>query len=389
MNVAHVSGDLVCKLCQHGGDGGSTALESSKGISYALLRLDLDSPSDDAKEVVCTPLCLIPKVLDDNMMANQPSIDRHHTVETICINPLLLRVLRRSSTLANRCNDANDSNKVNNKQEDGSVGGVGVNQSAASSQCQVRLMGYNGQMHGTTTGWLEPLNVKDGNEISISNNTEQPNATTIHLTYICSNSSRCRGYFNNKNSVNTELRRKGMDLLMTTLAGEVVVEGGILCVDFAKKDSVFNIASEMYCDIMYEKNEELVFFMVGKIISASSDESTCEAGSAANCLCLGPRGTFDISFEQPGENKIIPQLSQSTKVQSSVQVDDVQYNCQGYEDVLEELLTLAKMNDPNGAPTAVMLSGCSGVGKSRMVRMFFRLWISLCFDGKYVLHGTN
>ena len=162
-----------------------------------------------------------------------------------------------------------------------------------------------------------------------------------------------------------------MDLLMNMLVGEVVVEGGILCVDLAKKEGVFKIASEMYCDIIHEKNEELVFFMVGKIIS-TSDESTCE-GSAAKCLCLGPRGTFDICFEQPGEvisSESIPRLSQSTNAQSSVQVDDVQYNCPGYEAVLEELLTLAKMNDPNGAPTAVMLSGCSGVGKSRMVRVW-------------------
>ena len=41
--------------------------------------------------------------------------------------------------------------------------------------------------------------------------------------------------------------------------------------------------------------------------------------------------------------------------------------CPGYYSVLEELVTLAKMDNPNGAPSAVILSGCAGVGKTRMV----------------------
>lgn len=48
-------------------------------------------------------------------------------------------------------------------------------------------------------------------------------------------------------------------------------------------------------------------------------------------------------------------------------MQDINYLCPGYEPVLGELLSLAELANPNAAPAGIILSGCSGVGKSRMV----------------------
>ena len=47
-----------------------------------------------------------------------------------------------------------------------------------------------------------------------------------------------------------------------------------------------------------------------------------------------------------------------------------EYTCPGYESTLQELLALAQTRDQRCAPTAVVVSGCPGVGKTRMVSWF-------------------
>jgi len=42
--------------------------------------------------------------------------------------------------------------------------------------------------------------------------------------------------------------------------------------------------------------------------------------------------------------------------------------CPGYEPIIDNLVALAQLVDENAAPTGILLSGCAGVGKSRMVR---------------------
>ncbi|KAK1745240.1 AAA ATPase [Skeletonema marinoi] len=43
-----------------------------------------------------------------------------------------------------------------------------------------------------------------------------------------------------------------------------------------------------------------------------------------------------------------------------------QYSCPGYDSILDELLNLSAFRNSDGRPTAVILSGCAGVGKTRM-----------------------
>ncbi|EJK63931.1 hypothetical protein THAOC_15384, partial [Thalassiosira oceanica] len=56
---------------------------------------------------------------------------------------------------------------------------------------------------------------------------------------------------------------------------------------------------------------------------------------------------------------------------SSIEVaegSEEEYICPGYESTLQELLTMAQTRDQRCSPTAVVISGCPGVGKTRMVR---------------------
>jgi len=67
-------------------------------------------------------------------------------------------------------------------------------------------------------------------------------------------------------------------------------------------------------------------------------------------------------------------------------MQDVNYHCPGYESTLDELLSLVMLTDPYAAPTGVLLSGCSGVGKSRMVRV---VNFVLVFLSTFEPHSTS
>eukprot|EP00956_Cyclotella_meneghiniana_P005319 scaffold6698_cov72-Cyclotella_meneghiniana.AAC.4 len=51
---------------------------------------------------------------------------------------------------------------------------------------------------------------------------------------------------------------------------------------------------------------------------------------------------------------------------------DNNHACPGYQSIIDELLSLSKLVDQNAAPSAVLLSGCAGVGKSRMASLLER-----------------
>ncbi|KAL7533040.1 hypothetical protein ACHAXR_005007, partial [Thalassiosira sp. AJA248-18] len=302
-----------------------------------------------------TPLRLVPMHHDESTTC-QKEIAKNSGTEAIKLDPLLLKVLLRSSNLASLYNAKKCDSNTNTRESTG------------NDVHPVLLSSYDGSVHGAM-GWLEQVNVEDVNDNSRRNATECH--VTVHLTYICSNSSRCRGYFNNKTNLNADVRVKGKDLLMRALVGEVVAEGGILGVDMGKYDDVSYITSEMGC--YDDEHQEMAFFMVDKILIRDTPSTE---GREVRFLRLWPYDSFAISLDPSddaisNESEGIPRMSQSNR-QPTAQGDHENFSCPGYENILQELMSLAEMNDPNGSPTAVMLSGCSGVGKSRMAAWFER-----------------
>jgi DNA replication protein DnaC len=60
--------------------------------------------------------------------------------------------------------------------------------------------------------------------------------------------------------------------------------------------------------------------------------------------------------------------------QNKHETKNIECICPGYNTVLEELVSFAKLVDSSAAPTGVLLSGCAGVGKSRMVCLCCFYW---------------
>mmetsp|Transcript_29707 Transcript_29707/g.62549 ORF Transcript_29707/g.62549 Transcript_29707/m.62549 type:complete len:892 (+) Transcript_29707:63-2738(+) len=316
----------------------------------ALLRLE-DSPSDDGGGVV-VPLRLIRTGQKEEIADDEHISD----AETINIHPLLLQVLSRPLAQQQRkrskaSDDNNDSSQNDANQPD-------------ASRHPVMVASYDGLKCGM--GWLEQVNIKNAYDTAV-NKDECQCQVTIHLTYICSNTSRGRRYFSKTSNIDDNGRKEGIDLLKQVLTGEVVAENGILGVSLEEKECV-DVTSEFEDD----EHHDAVFFMVGKILI--NDESSVE--KSANILHLGTHGSFEISLNSPGtfESSKSESNPHPSTPQHNLQPSKPEYNgiqsCPGYESILEELLMLAKMNDPNGSPTAVVLSGCSGVGKTRMASWF-------------------
>eukprot|EP00578_Thalassiosira_sp_NH16_P006297 CAMPEP_0181121864 /NCGR_PEP_ID=MMETSP1071-20121207/24983_1 /TAXON_ID=35127 /ORGANISM="Thalassiosira sp., Strain NH16" /LENGTH=906 /DNA_ID=CAMNT_0023206747 /DNA_START=72 /DNA_END=2792 /DNA_ORIENTATION=+ len=375
MNAAYVSDALFRDACHNNGveknadllpsSQSSTAQSPSSGY-YALLSLDSPYSQDAQVVVVRTALRLVP-ICAQNEIAND---DDYGGVEkTIHIHPLLLRVLLRSShniakqTCAKRSEDTNVSQPV-------------------ASRHRVILSSHDGSMHHGATGWLEHFHAENIVPNSVEHSTEC-NAT-IHLMYMCSNNPRGRAYFGSKSSKNAHAKKDGIDLIMKMLVGEVVAEGGILAIDIGKSNGMY-VSPGMDFDYDGNDHQEVVFFMVNKIWM--KDGTVPKKDS--RFLRLWPHQSFNIHLDLPNTitvprgNDSNPRIPQGNDRSTNVQEDNMHYSCPGYESVLEELLTLSKMDNPDGAPTAVMLSGCSGVGKSRMAS-WFRRELSRSFESSPV-----
>ena len=304
MNTAYVHRPLFHELGRHGDN------PSLHVTAYLSLE---ESPNNIGipLRIICTTNVTDN---DDNTMVGNDDI------ATIHLHPLLLRVLLRlgkQSCVDSRTNAKKVLSNIHQVQLSSWYDVDGL----ASSNC-------------TTNGWLEHIDMKQDDETI---DTAPNKDITIHLVYICSHSSRDRDFFSSGH---------GKDLLLNLLVGEVVVEGGILAIDIGKND--YNEQSQ----------EEVVFCMVDKIVMKD--------GSAVDTkfLHLGSNKSFDISFDTADTGNSRPQYDLQSR--SNNNMDSFHYSCPGYEPVLSELLTLANMDNRDGAPTAVILSGCAGVGKSRM-----------------------
>ncbi|KAL7545148.1 hypothetical protein ACHAWF_008503 [Thalassiosira exigua] len=344
MNGAHVSNalfDAVCR-CDDGNNFDaatrSPPMPSQHLTGHAFLRLE---PSSDA--VVGAILRLTRVHRSDG--------DEENLVQ---IHPLLLNVLVRSSNLVNRFG-GKGSGGSNGRSVDT---GAGAGKSATATGHPVRLASYDNWSYPGShdaRGRLERVIV---NEVG----TGECRAK-VHVTYICSNTPRGREIFC-RSGTDADVRKR-VNLLLQTLVGEVIREGGIVGVD-VRANNVVQATHGMDCyDDTYQ---EVIFFMIDKLLLR--DESGFDH-SVTSCLRLWPPDSFDVFVDAPNIDKRVrkPQTRMITDDQRNG-VENTNGCCPGYGHVLEELVALASMDDPTGAPTAVVLSGCSGVGKSRMASWF-------------------
>ena len=76
--------------------------------------------------------------------------------------------------------------------------------------------------------------------------------------------------------------------------------------------------------------------------------------------------------------QIIPSVineEQDENVSNPLNESEIKYTCPGYEKLLNEVVSLANIPLESASPTAVLLVGCPGVGKSRLVRIVYLLYV--------------
>ena len=251
--------------------------------------------------------------------------------------------------------------------------------------------------------------------------------TAIHLEYMCSTSAKGRN-LDNSTSFPDNSRRQNQDLLLSggsrvenqrirkQLADMIIiVEGGILGIDM--DENVDNDLGEDDDDdscSVFGSNRIVVFYMVNKIVitkggsgnTPSSNSAIKSATARAKYLRIPTSCSFDVVLDPPSslrhvcdtdndgfdtvESKGVPKDAKDGASNIGIiprpprcfngstmnlNQNSIHFICPGYEPVLEELLLLAKMmNNPDACPSAVLLSGCCGVGKSRMVCLFLLLF---------------
>ena len=318
MNTAYASSNLFHKICQNADDDKSI-VDDRSSLQVANAFLHLHPPNDNDAPTIGTPLRLI----------SGDGIDSD-IEEVIHLHPLMIRVLSRLSP--HRFQEDNTYNVLE------------------SNRHTVLLSNWDSDglsttnIDGNTIGWLEHISIINDDKIKELdyNHTQDvvygigttypldASIATVHISYICSSNSKGRALFK-------EVCESGD--ICEFLYGGALVEGGIIGMDHF-------MAGENYDE------EVTIFFMVNKIIMK-------DGSGNSRFLYFGGGRYIDIELDEASDTPPTRPIQQP-KIQEDV-------FCPGYQSVLNELLTLAKMNNPNGAPTAVILSGCAGVGKTRMV----------------------
>ena len=195
---------------------------------------------------------------------------------------------------------------------------------------------------------------------------------TVRLSYVCSTSAAGRRRFDGRPGVDDRDRTSrhphphrdgGREAwLARRLAGEVIVAGGIVALDVSPQDQDEPYAVADDAGGEPEEERHAVFFLVEELRVA--DGGAAAPDRAARCLRLWPPGRFDVALLAPPADA---RDADAAEPRREAEEEDAA-SCPGYESTLEELLALARVEDPAGAPAAVVLAGCAGVGKSRMVR---------------------
>ena len=176
-----------------------------------------------------------------------------------------------------------------------------------------------------------PLRERD-HQILDSSSCEQ---VTIHLDYMCSTCTYGRRIFGHGPLID---REEGMSILRTKLNNQVVSKNSISFIPLS--------VGGMYPDG--------VFFMV-------SETEVQGKPLRKRYIHLKP-DSFKVTLVE---------RTKTCKEDTNIEVADGSEDelvCPGYESTLQELLALAQTRDRRCSPTAVVISGCPGVGKTRMVR---------------------
>jgi hypothetical protein len=275
----------------------------------------------------------------------------------------------------------------------------------------------------TITGTLEIFDIKDINNNNMTygaandhthynenNDGDMSCHTTIHLEYMCGTTTKARNLFTTHDDVVDNSRRRHPQQLVLLPRGEerdtlirkqlasmaIIDEGGIIGVDTDEHDADHGDEDGIY-DIDFGRNGNVVFFMVNKIVISKGGGGEVSSSDATTIirtkhLHISKCCSFDVILDPPSfhrqvevddtENTVNAVSEAPNDVTSNVRRimptparmfdDNIHFICPGYEPILDELLSLARMMDtPDACPTAVLLSGCSGVGKTRMVGSYY------------------
>lgn len=234
-------------------------------------------------------------------------------------------------------------------------------------------------------GYLEKVFIQEYIDDAYCANKADSLQVKIHLRYMCSQHYRWRFYFHDLSN-NTQRISDANNLLAQKIEHRIIAEGAIFCLDMKENATRPNDSLHFFHNCSEGNKPEVVFFMVDKIEcnKIPSVTSCFEGNNFHKCFRLGSAESISIFLgltatnsannqinNEHGtpENENLPHMHRENKVFKSQQDLGSQNYCHGYNLVLQELIHLAKFNDFNSAPAAVLLSGCSGVGKSRMVNV--------------------
>ena len=281
----------------------------------------------------------------------------------------------------------------------------------------------------TITGTLEIFDIKDANNNNMTdcaanddhthykdnNDGDMSCHTTIHLEYMCGTTTKARNLFTtHADVVDNSTRRQPQQHVLLPRGGErdtlirkqlasmtLIGEGGIIGVDTDEPDADYGDEDGIY-DREFGRNGNVVFFMVNKIVISKEGGGEISFSDATTTirtkhLHISKCCSFDVILDPPSfhrlvevddtENKVNAVSEASNDVTSNFRRimptparlfdDSIHFICPGYEPILDELLSLARMMDtPDACPTTVLLSGCSGVGKTRMVGSYYLFHIT-------------
>ena len=258
-----------------------------------------------------TLLHLMPSAKENNPIEHPTYLPEK---DSIMIHPILLKVLLHSQNMTRTEQGEIETNN------DGTIHCVKVKSWEVSEGDEIDVC----------EGCIEKVSVEDIYKSDLHNSNANEKIT-INLQYMCSSSEKFRRYFKDETN-----ETEAIQLLHDKLADTVVVEGTILGIDHDKNEAG-------------RATQETSFFMVDKVDSSTRSSLRCVNLASMN---------YNITLALRK-----PQAEKETLLNNNA---PAQYSCPGYNSVLDELLNLAAFRNSDGRPTAVVLSGCAGVGKTRM-----------------------